>query len=106
MKELSPKEIWDRILNIIEKPILGNNLGAWVLALAVGAGVFLGIRIADLMRSLLIVAALLQGGLWATLILEKWLEYRISSQKGATVTANANMIQTACGVRNRSEMSE
>jgi small-conductance mechanosensitive channel len=138
VKELSPKEIWDRILNIIEKPILGNNLGAWVLALAVGAGVFLGIRIAvnalarrlaaraekqgskilgflaevvartsfftillaatvaatqfvhlpgriaDLMRSLLIVAALLQGGLWATLILEKWLEYRISSQKGAT----------------------
>jgi len=29
------------------------------------------------------VAALLQGGLWATLMLEKWLEYKISTQKQA-----------------------
>ena len=37
MKERSPKELWDRILVIFEKPIPGNSLGA---------GVFLGIRIA------------------------------------------------------------
>lgn len=129
------KELWTRALEIVEKPILGNNLGAWGLSVVVGIVVFVAIRvlvrslarrlgaraekqgskllgflaevvgrtsfvtvllaavvaatqfvhlpgqIAALMRSLLVVAALLQGGLWTTLILEKWLEYRISTQK-------------------------
>jgi small-conductance mechanosensitive channel len=132
------KELWDRIIGIIERPILGNNIGAWGLSLVVGILAFIAIRlvvrslarrlsvraekqgskilgflgevvgrtslitillaavvaatqfvhlpgqIAALMRSLLVVAALLQGGLWATLILEKWLEYRISTQKEAS----------------------
>ncbi|HZE95577.1 MAG TPA: mechanosensitive ion channel family protein [Planctomycetota bacterium] len=129
------KEIWERWLEIIHKPILGNNAGAWGLALLVGVVTFIAVRvvvrslggrlaaraekqgskilgflgevvgrtsfftlllaaavaatqfvvlpgqIAALLRSLLVVAALLQGGLWATLLLEKWLEWRMSTSK-------------------------
>jgi len=137
MKDIPLRELWDRVVGVIERPIFGNSLGAWAIALLVGAVVFVAIRaaigalarrlairaekqgsrvlgflaevvgrtssftlllaaivaatqfvhlpghLADLMRSLLVVAALLQGGLWATLILEKWLEHRIATQKGA-----------------------
>lgn len=131
------KEVWQRWLEIVEKPILGNHVGAWGLALVVGIATFIAIRLAvrsltrrlagraekqgskvlgffaevlsrtswftiflaaivaatqflqlpgrlpGLLHSLLVVAALLQGGLWATLMLEKWLEYKISTQKQA-----------------------
>ena len=131
------KEVWERVQGILEKPIFGNYLGAWALALLVGILAFVAFRmivrslarrlaaraekqgskilaflaevvgrtsfftillaaivaatqfvhlpgqIAVLLRSLLIVAALLQGGLWATLLLEKWLEWRMASQKEA-----------------------
>jgi len=129
------KEVWQRYLEIIQKPILGNHVGAWALALLVGIATFIAIRLAvrsltrrlsaraekqgskilgflaevlgrtswftiflaavvaatqflqlpghlpALLHSLLVVAALLQGGLWATLMLEKWLGYKISTQK-------------------------
>jgi small-conductance mechanosensitive channel len=131
------KEVWQRWLEIVEKPILGNHVGAWGLALVVGIATFIAIRLAvrsltrrlaaraekqgskilgflsevlgrtswftiflaavvaatqflqlpghlpGLLHSLLVVAALLQGGLWATLMLQKWLEYKISTQKQA-----------------------
>jgi small-conductance mechanosensitive channel len=131
------KEVWQRWLEIVEKPILGNHVGAWGLALVVGVATFIAIRLAvrsltrrlaaraekqgskilgflsevlgrtswftvflaaivaatqflqlpghlpGLLHSLLVVAALLQGGLWATLMLQKWLEYKISTQKQA-----------------------
>jgi small-conductance mechanosensitive channel len=143
------KELWDRAVAVIERPILGNNLGAWGLAVLVGFIVFIAIRIAvralarrlaaraekqgskilgflaevvsrtsfftlllaavvaatqfvhlpgqiaALLRSLLVVAALLQGGLWATLILEKWLEYRISSQKEAARSTAVTLLSFA-----------
>src|SRR5260221_2232198 len=132
------KDLWERVLGIVEKPILGNNLGAWALSLLVGIVSFIAVRmivrsiakrlaaraekqqskllgflaevvartsfftillaavvaatqfvhlpgqIAVLLRSLLVVAALLQGGLWATLLLEKGLEWGMASQKEAS----------------------
>src|SRR3954465_964941 len=137
MKGTDMKEVWQRWLEIVEKPILGNHVGAWGLALVVGVATFIAIRLAvrsltrrlparaqkqgskvlgffaevlgrtswftvflaavvaatqflqlpgrlpGLLHSLLVVAALLQGGLWATLMLQKWLEYKISTQKQA-----------------------
>jgi small-conductance mechanosensitive channel len=132
---MNVKELWQRYLEIIQKPILGNHVGVWALALLVGIVTFIAIRLAvrsltrrlaaraekqgskilgflaevlgrtswftvflaavvaatqfvqlpghlpGLLHSLLVVAALLQGGLWATLMLEKWLGYKISTQK-------------------------
>jgi len=136
------KEYWARLVEILEKPILGNHVGVWAVSVLVAVVSFIVIRfvvraltrrlaaraerqeskilrfisevvgrtsvltmllaavvagmqllqlpphIAAFMRSLLIVAALLQGGLWATLLMEKWLEYKMSTQKaGARSTA-------------------
>lgn len=132
------KELWERAMGILERPILGNNLGHWALALLVAiiaygvirmvvrsvarrlgaraekqgskilgflgeivgrtsfftillAAVVAGTQfvqlpgqIATLLRHLLVVAALLQGGLWATLLLEKFLEFRMAGAKEAS----------------------
>lgn len=143
------KEVWDRWLGILEKPVLGNNVAVWGLSLFVGFAAFLAIRISvrtlarrlasraerqgsrilgflaevvgrtslftillasivtatqflhlpgrlpGLLHSLLVVAALLQGGLWATLILEKWLEYKIATQKEAGRSTAVTLISFA-----------
>jgi small-conductance mechanosensitive channel len=52
-------------------------------------------QLAALLRSLLIVAALLQGGLWATLLLEKFLEFRLSSQKDASRSTAVTLLSFA-----------
>ncbi|MBV8880365.1 MAG: mechanosensitive ion channel family protein [Planctomycetaceae bacterium] len=143
------KELWDRAVAILDRPLLGNGLGVWALAFLVGITAFIAIRLAvrslarrlaaraerqgskilgflaevvgrtsfftillasvvaatqfvhlpgqlaSLLRSLLIVAALLQGGLWATLILEKWLEYKISTQKEAARSTAVTLLSFA-----------
>ena len=143
------KEVWDRWLGILEKPILGNHVGIWGLSLLVGIVTFVAIRITvrsltrriaaraekqgskvlgflaevlartswftiflaavvaatqflqlpgrlpGLLHSLLVVAALLQGGLWATLMLEKWLEYKISTQKEAAGSTAVTLLSFA-----------
>ena len=143
------KEVWDRWLGILEKPILGNHVGIWGLSLLVGIVTFVAIRITvrsltrriaaraekqgskvlgflaevlartswftiflaavvaatqflqlpgrlpGLLHSLLVVAALLQGGLWATLMLEKWLEYKISTQKEAARSTAVTLLSFA-----------
>lgn len=136
------KQIWTKLVDVLERPILGNCVWAWGVAILAALAAFVVIRtvvkaltrrlsaraerqgsrilrflsevlgrtsaltillasviagaqlltlpphIATFLRSLLIVAALLQGGLWATLLLEKWLEYKMSTQKeGARSTA-------------------
>lgn len=144
MKEM--KDLLDRWLAILEKPILGNNVGVWGLSLFVGVVAFLVLRgviravsrrllalaerqgsrilgflgevvgrtsvltmlvaaivsatqflqlpghLSALMRSVLVVAALLQGGIWATLLLEKWLEWKISTQKEAARSTAVTLI--------------
>jgi len=143
------KEVWQRWLEIVEKPILGNHVGVWGLAILVGMATFIAIRLAvrsttrrlaaraekqgskilgflaevvgrtsiftillaavvaatqflqlpgrlpGLLHSLLVVAALLQGGLWATLMLEKWLEYKISTQKEAARSTAVTLLSFA-----------
>jgi small-conductance mechanosensitive channel len=138
LKGRSMKELWERVRATLDRPILGNNLGHWVLALAVTVLAYIAIRIvvrsvarrlagraekqgskilgflseivrrtsfftvllaalvagtqfvelpgqiATLLRHLLVVAALLQGGLWAALLLEKFLQYRMSDKKEAS----------------------
>ena len=140
------KEFWERSMGILERPILGNNVAVWGLALLVGLVVFVAIRMAvrslskrlaarsekhgsrilgflgelvgrtsvftvllaalvaasqflhlpgrlpGLLHSLLVVAALLQGGIWATLLLEKWLEYKISTQKEAAGSTAVSLL--------------
>jgi len=136
------KQIWTKLVDVLERPILGNCVWAWGVAILAVLAAFVVIRavvkaltrrlsaraerqgsrvlrflsevlgrtssltillasviagaqlltlpphIATFLRSLLVVAALLQGGLWATLLLEKWLEYKMSTQKeGARSTA-------------------
>jgi small-conductance mechanosensitive channel len=132
------KELWERVRATLDRPILGNNLGHWVLAFGVTVLAYIAIRIvvrsvarrlagraekqgsrilgflseivrrtsfftvllaalvagtqfvelpgqiATLLRHLLVVAALLQGGLWAALLLEKFLQFRMSAQKEAS----------------------
>ena len=39
------KEVWDRWLAILEKPILGNNVAVWGLSLFVGFVAFIALRI-------------------------------------------------------------
>jgi len=146
---MTVKEVWQRYLEIIEKPILGNHVGVWALALLVGIATFIALRVAvrsltrrlaaraekqgskilgflaevvartsiftillaavvaatqflqlpgrlpGLLHSLLVVAALLQGGLWATLMLEKWLEYKISTQKEAARSTAVTLLSFA-----------
>ncbi len=79
-----------RVLRFISE-VLERTSSLTVLLAAVVAGMqFLQLpgHIDGFMRSILIVAMLLQGGLWATLLLEKWIEYKISAQKeGARSTA-------------------
>jgi len=71
--------------------VLGRISAFTLLLAAVVAGTqFLQLpgHLFALLHRMLVVAALLQGGLWATMLLEKWLEYRISTQKeGARSTA-------------------
>src|SRR6185295_9888276 len=106
------KAVWERCVRVLETPILGNHAGAWAIALLVGIVTFVAVRAAigaatrrlaaraagthflqlpahflALLRSLLIVAALLQVGLWATVLLEKWLEYRMAQKEGGRSTA-------------------
>jgi small-conductance mechanosensitive channel len=73
--------------------VLGRVSVITLLLAAVVAGTHflqLPVRLFALLRSLLVVAALLQVGLWASMLLEKWLEYRISAQKeGGRSTATA-----------------
>jgi small-conductance mechanosensitive channel len=146
---MNVKEVWDRCLAIIEKPILGNHVGVWGLSLLVGIVTYIAIRVTvrsltrrisaraekqgskilgflaevlgrtswftiflaaivaatqflqlpvrlpGLLHSLLVVAALLQGGLWATLMLEKWLEYKISTQKEAARSTAVTLLSFA-----------
>ncbi len=146
---MNMKEVWDRWLGILEKPILGNHVGVWGLSFLVGIITFIAIRITvrtltrrlaaraekqgskilgflaevlgrtswftivlaavvaatqflqlpgrlpGLLHSLLVVAALLQGGLWATLMLEKWLEYKISTQKEAARSTAVTLLSFA-----------
>jgi small-conductance mechanosensitive channel len=143
------KELWERTLGILERPILGNGLGRWAVTIVVTVVAYIAIRmivrsvarrlaaraekqgskilgflaeivgrtsfltillaavvagtqfvnlagqLAALLRSLLIVAALLQGGLWATLLLEKFLEFRLSSQKDASRSTAVTLLSFA-----------
>jgi small-conductance mechanosensitive channel len=66
--------------------VLGKTSALTLLFAAVLAGAqFLQLpaKFEQLLRSLLVVLALLQGGVWATLLLERWLAFRISSEKEA-----------------------
>ena len=143
------KELWDRWVGYLSKPVLGNHVGVWALALLAGLVAFIAIRItvrsiarrlaaraeksgnkvlgflaevvgrtsvltillasivvatqflqlpgnlAGLLRSLLVVTALLQGGLWASLLLEKWLEFRISAKKEASRSTAVTLLSFA-----------
>lgn len=79
-----------RILRFLSEVLGRTSVLTMLLAAAVAGAQFLQLpgHLGALMRSLLVVAALLQGGLWATLLMEKWIEHKISTQKeGARSTA-------------------
>jgi small-conductance mechanosensitive channel len=78
-----------RILGFLAQ-VLGRISVLTLLLAAVVAGTHflqLPAHFLALLRSLLIVAALLQVGLWATVLLEKWLEYRMAQKEGGRSTA-------------------
>jgi small-conductance mechanosensitive channel len=49
----------------------------------------------QLLRSLLIVLALLQGGIWATLLLERWIQFKISTSKEAGRSTAVTLVSFA-----------
>jgi small-conductance mechanosensitive channel len=86
-----------KILGFLGEVLGRTSLFTIFLAAIVAATQFLQLpgRLPGMLHSLLIVAALLQGGLWATLMLEKWLEYKIATQKEAARSTAVTLLSFA-----------
>lgn len=74
-----------RIAGILGEFLARTSLLVYLLA-AVSAGSMVLVlpgRLDSLLRSLAVVAVLIQGGLWTTLLLDRWIQWRVSSEKEA-----------------------
>lgn len=78
-----------RILGFLAEVLGRISVLTLLLAAGVAGTQFLQLpgHLSALLNRLLVVVALLQGGLWATMLMEKWLEYRITTVKEGRSTA-------------------
>jgi small-conductance mechanosensitive channel len=80
----------NKVLAFLGETVARTSKATLLVAAAVAGAQFVNLpgHLGALLRSILVVTALFQGGLWTTLLLEKWLQHKLAAQKdGARSTA-------------------
>ena len=85
LKALSETRGW-KIVGLFSEILAKTSAFTLFFASLLAGAQFLQLpaKFEHLLRSLLVVLALLQGGVWATLLLERWLAFKLSNEKEAS----------------------